>query len=92
MNNVEVKTAHLDTFLKEEIIEITFNLDVKATYTFKRIRYNWMKEKIVVKYLMLYTTVESISQASSCLYIVKSGFSHVHYLLSRQKHFKQRTC
>ena len=35
MNTVEVESAHLDTFLKIELIEMTFNLEAKSIYTFK---------------------------------------------------------
>ena len=42
MNNVEVESANLDTFLKEEFIEMIFNLEMKSMHTFKRIGNFWM--------------------------------------------------
>ena len=38
-NDVEVESANLDTFLKEEFIEMSFNLKTKSMYTFKGIGY-----------------------------------------------------
>ena len=40
-----MESANLDTFLWEEFIEITFNLETKSTYKFKEIEYYWMYEK-----------------------------------------------
>ena len=51
--------ANLVTFLKE-LIEITFDLEVKSMYISKGIVYYCMNEKIVDKYLKLCATVESI--------------------------------
>ena len=45
-NDVEVESANLDTFLKVEIIEMTFNLEAKSMYTFKGIGYYWINEKL----------------------------------------------
>ena len=39
MNNVEIESANLDTFIKKEFIEMTFNLEVKSINTFKGIGY-----------------------------------------------------
>ena len=39
MNNVKMENAYLNTFLKEEFIEMTFTLEVKSLYTFKGIGY-----------------------------------------------------
>ena len=44
-----------------------------------------MNERIIVKYPKFYATIEPILQAFSSSYMVESGFSHVHYLLSTQK-------
>ena len=42
---LQIKSAKLDTFLKEEFIEMTFSLEAKAMYTFKGIGYFWMNKK-----------------------------------------------
>ena len=47
----------------------------------------WMNKKTVTKYSKLCVTVEPILLAIPSLYLVESGFSHVHYLLSKQKYF-----
>ena len=51
MNNVEVENTNLDTFLKEEFTEMTFNLKAKAKYEFKGTEYCWMNKKSKAKYL-----------------------------------------
>ena len=48
----------LDTLLKEEFIEMTFDLEAKTMYIFKVIGYWWMNEKTVTKYLKFCATVE----------------------------------
>ena len=42
--DVKVKSANLDTILKEEFNEMIFNLKVKSVYTFKEIEYYLMNE------------------------------------------------
>ena len=84
--DVEGECANLDTFLKEEFIEMTFNHEGKSIYSFKRIGYNWMNKKIpAAKYPKLCAMVEPILLTFSSLYMVQSGFSHVHYFLSKQR-------
>ena len=51
----------------------------------------WIK-KTLVKYSKLCVTIESILLAFPSLYVVEFEFSQVYYLLSKQKHFKQRMC
>ena len=67
---------------------MTFNLERKSKYTFKRIK---MNEKTEAKYPKLCVTVELILLAFPNFYMVVSGFSHVHYLLSKQKYFEHIT-
>ena len=43
---VELENANSVTFLKEELIEMTFNLKAKSMYTCKGIGYYWMIEKL----------------------------------------------
>ena len=43
-NDVAVESASLDTYLKEEFIEMTFDHDMKSMYTFKGIGYIWTNE------------------------------------------------
>ena len=64
---------------------MTFNLEVKSMYPFKGTGYYWMIEKIVVKYLKVCATVEAILLVFSTLHMVESGFSDVHYLLSKHR-------
>ena len=45
MNNVEVKSSNLDTFLKAEFIEMTFDIEAKSRHIFKGIGYYWMSKK-----------------------------------------------
>ena len=81
---VRMKTANLDTFLKEEFIEMSFDLEAKSVYTFKGIEYYWINEKKnVTKYPKLCATLELVLQAFPSSYMTESGFSHVHYLQSR---------
>ena len=47
MNDIEVESANLDTFLKEEFDEMTFDLKAKFMYTFKEIGYYWLNEKLL---------------------------------------------
>ena len=70
------------TFTKEEFIEI-IDLEAMSMYIFKGIGYHWMTEKTVAKYFKFCALVESILLAFSSSYMVKSGFSHVLYLLSK---------
>ncbi len=70
MNNVKVESANLDTFLKEEFIEITFDLETKSMYTFKRTVYYRMKEKAEEKYLKICATVYSILLAFQSSYMM----------------------
>ena len=67
--DVEVESACLDTFLKEEFINMTFNLKAKSMYTLKEIR--WTK-KAVVKYPKHYVTAETTLLAFLSLYMVES--------------------
>ena len=69
------------TFLMEEFIEMTFDLEAKLVYTFKGIGHSWINVKTVAKYLKLWSTVEPILLAFPNSYMVESEFSHVHYLL-----------
>ena len=39
MNDVKVKMANLENFLKEEFIDMTFDLKAKSMYIFKGIGY-----------------------------------------------------
>ena len=55
--------------LKEEFIEMTYDLEVKSMYTFNGIGYYWMKEKTRAKYLKLCAAIEPILLAFPCLYI-----------------------
>ena len=55
-------------------------------YTFKGIGYYRMKEKKKIpKYPKLCATVKLTLLVFPSLYRVESGFSHVHYLLSKQR-------
>ena len=81
---VEVGSANLDNFLKEEFIEIDFASRSKAMYTFKGIGYYWMNEKSVAEHPKLCETIEAILLAFSSWYMIECGFSHLHYLLSKQ--------
>ena len=60
MNNVEVESTNLVTFLKEEFIRMTFDLEAKSTYTFKGIGYCWRNKKTETKYPKLCATVEPL--------------------------------
>ena len=57
MNNLEVESTNLDTFLKQQFIEMNFDFEVKSIYTFKRIGHYWMNKKAVAKYLNFCATV-----------------------------------
>ena len=50
-----------------------------------------MNEKKVVKYPKVYAA-EPVLLAFPTSYMVESRFSHVYYLLSKQKHFEHKTC
>ena len=43
------------------------------------------KKKTLAKYFRLYVSVESILLTFPSLYMVEYGFSHVHYLQSKQR-------
>ena len=63
-----------------------FDLEVKFINSFKGIRYYRMNEKrTLVKYFKLCATVEPILLAFPSLYMMESGFSHVHYLRSKRR-------
>ena len=53
-----MESENLDSFLKEEFTEMTFDFDPKSMYTFERIGYYWMNEKNVTKYPKPCATVE----------------------------------
>ena len=42
--DVEMESANLDTFQKEEFTEMIFDSKVKSTYTFKGSEYYWIKK------------------------------------------------
>ena len=64
----------------EEFIEMTFDLEAKSMYTFNGIGCYWKnKEKRNIPKLC--TIVKPILLAFLSLYMVESGFSHMHYLL-----------
>ena len=48
-NDAELKSANLDTFLKEVFIEMTLDHETKPKYTFKGTRYYRMNEETVGK-------------------------------------------
>ena len=79
-NDAERESANLDTFLKEEFIKITFNLEAKSMYTFTGIGYHLLNEKTVAKYSKFCANVEFILQAFQSSYIVESGFNHMNHL------------
>ena len=56
MNTIEVESDNLDTFVKEEFID----LEMYSIYTFKGIAYYWMNGKKVTKYPKICATVEPI--------------------------------
>ena len=49
-------TGLLNTFLKEEFIKMSFDLEAKSMYTFNAITYYWINEKTVVKYSQVLCT------------------------------------
>ena len=49
MNDVEVESANLDTFLKEQFTEMTFALEAKSNDTFKGSGYYWMNREKKLK-------------------------------------------
>ena len=67
-DDVEVESANLDIFLKDEFIEMTFDLKSKSVHTFKGISYYWIKEKFVAKYPNFCANVEPILLAFPGLY------------------------
>ena len=71
---LKCKEKNFNTSFKEEFIEMTFNLGVKA----KANGYYWMYEKVVAKYPKLLSLFYE-------LFLVKFGFSLVHYLQSKQR-------
>ena len=76
--DVEVEKTNLQTFLKE-FIEMISTLEAMSTNTFKKIEL-----KNIAKYSNLGSTVELILLAFPN-YKIESEFSHVHYLLSKQR-------
>ena len=81
----KVERASLDTFIKKEFIEMTFNLEAKSVYIFKGIGYYRMNERTVAKYSKLCATFKLTLLDFPSLYIVESTFSHVHYLQTKLK-------
>ena len=79
--DVEVKSANLDTFLKDQFIEVTFDFEIKSILIF--IGIEWKNDKTVPNYSKICTTVEFTLLAFQSLYTVISGFSHAHYLLRK---------
>ena len=91
-NNAEVESANLDTFLKEEFIEMTFNFEVKFIYILDIGHWILLDEPKKKKKNKLCVTIEAILFTFPSLYMVKSGFSHVHYLLSKQRSILNIEC
>ena len=79
-----MKSQNVGSFLKEEFIEMTFDLEMKSLYTLKAIVYYCMnlkkKKKTRAKYTELCTTILLIFPS---LYMIESEFSYVYYLLSK---------
>ena len=71
---------------------MTFDLEAKSMYTFKRIGHNWMNEKTVAKYTKLVASGERILFAFPNSSMVESGFRHVHYLQSKQRNTLNIEC
>ena len=51
----------LNTFLKEEFIEMVFDFEAKSMYTFKGTWYTWIDEKTVAKYPKICATIWAYS-------------------------------
>ena len=73
-----MESENLDSFLLEKFIEMTFDLEAKSVYTFKRIGY--YRKKTLAKYLKVYVTLEPIWQTFTSSYLVESDFSSVCYI------------
>ena len=75
-----MQSANLDTFLKEEFIEMTLDHEAKLKYTFKRTGYYRMNGETIAKYPKLREIIETILLAFLGSYMVQSWFKRVHYL------------
>ena len=90
--DIEMESGNLDTFLKEEFIEINFDLEAKSLHLkslhLKELDITGWTEKLA-KSSKLSSCVEPILLAFQSSYIEEYGFSQAHYLLS--KNFEYRT-
>ena len=73
--DVEVENGNLDTFLKEDFTEMTFDLETKSIYTFKGWGYDCMNEKNCGKIAQAFCDYWAHFTSFLNLYVVES-FEH----------------
>jgi len=80
----EIRNADIDSYLEEEFIDMTVDLETRALFSRKGLREFCINENNVTKYPSFLQYSEPFLLAFPNSYMVEAGFSHANALLTKE--------